>query len=357
MKVIVVTKIPSPYQVELFNALAARHDIELRVLYVRRGDSDRKWKPRTLEHIAGFLEDARCDGQPELEQSDLVVFSWYQSDKVKALIERRAGSGRPWSFWAEPPGFRSKGLLGRAYRRWHLRHLARDRRVSIWGIGHWAVEGWRREFGSARHYFHVPYVSQLSRFFQISKASDRSRRTLLFSGSLIERKGILELCEAFAMIAQAHPSWTLRVVGSGDLEPSLHKMYGRHRQIEFKGFQDWDELADSYRGAEVLCAPSRYDGWGLVVPEAMASAMPVIASTDMGAARELVAPGRTGWLVAPRDVNGLRETLSTALALAPEVLAALGQRGRELAGAYDVPAGVERFETAAARSLHDWSHA
>jgi glycosyltransferase involved in cell wall biosynthesis len=66
----------------------------------------------------------------------------------------------------------------------------------------------------------------------------------------------------------------------------------------------------SMHGADVLCVPSRYDGWGLVVPEGLASGLPVIATDRMGAALEFVENGRNGWLIPAGDgsaVNAMRE--------------------------------------------------
>ena len=68
-------------------------------------------------------------------------------------------------------------------------------------------------------------------------------------------------------------------------------------RVEFVGFKDWKELPAEYAAADVLCVPSRYDGWGLVVPEGLASGLPVIATDRMGAALEFVRDGRNGWLI------------------------------------------------------------
>src|ERR1700751_4608744 len=67
--------------------------------------------------------------------------------------------------------------------------------------------------------------------------------------------------------------------------------------VGFVGFRDWDELPREYAAANMLCVPSRYDGWGLVVPEGLAAGLPVIATDRMGAALEFVESGRNGWLI------------------------------------------------------------
>ena len=54
----------------------------------------------------------------------------------------------------------------------------------------------------------------------------------------------------------------LRIVGEGELRQSLAQVLGPvSERVEFTGFKDWDELPELYASADVLCVPSRYDGW------------------------------------------------------------------------------------------------
>lgn len=354
MKITVLTKIPSPYQVELFNALAAtRNDLQLSVVYLRERDADRSWSSRRLEHAATFLDTGSFEAGA-MDDSDLVIFSWYRDPVVRALIRRRVRSGRPWAYWGERPGFRIKGVVGQFYRRWRLWHLWRDTRVSIWGIGHWAIEGYRSEFGTRRAYFHVPYVSNLSPFFEIRSPSASAQKTILYSGSLIERKGVRELCDAFELLSTRRGDVRLRILGGGPLEAELRGRFGSNQAVTFLGFQDWDGLARHYAEADVLCAPSRHDGWGLIVPEAMAAGIPVVASTAVGSAREMVVEGETGWLVPPRDANALAAAMDLALSQDPGRLARIRELCREKARGYSVASGVDRFAGAAHDSLQRW---
>jgi glycosyltransferase involved in cell wall biosynthesis len=355
MRISVVTKIPSPYQVELFDAVSREPGIDLEVAYVRARDADRAWSDPRLDHRAWFLDSDASQISRCIAQSDLAVFGWYRDPRVMRLLASRARAKLPWAFWGERPGFRYKGLIGTTYRRWRLRALWRDERVPIWGIGHWANEGYCREFGNARSYFHVPYVSNLKPFFEISKPPRRVE-TILFSGSLIARKGIDTLCEAFTGLDRGL-GVRLRVLGGGPLESKLRQKYAGDPRIEFLGFRDWQALADAYRGSQLLCAPSLYDGWGLIVAEAMAAGMPVIGSSQMGSAREMIDQDRTGWLVTPGEVETLRRSLANAIALSGERLGAMQEACRLRAREYDVQAGVRRFLHAASETLREWQAA
>lgn len=355
MKLTILTKIPSPYQVELFDAVANAPGMELTVVYVRQSDADRNWSKRPVRHRALYLENP-VEVEPAVVGADLVVFSWYRHRQVRALMSRRVATGRPWCFWGERPGIQHKGGLGAAYRRIALWRLWRDHSVPIWGIGHWAIEGYRREFGS-RPYYHMPYVSDLRRFFAIQREAPSDRRTVLFSGSLIARKGIEELCDAFREVARRRPGVRLLVMGTGPLESMLKERHGGFPAIHFLGFRDWDDLPLAYREADLLCAPSRYDGWGLIVPEAMASGLPVIASTEMGSAREMIEPGINGWLVAPNDQVAIARALEHALDLPTDDLRGMREACREKARQYDLSAGSRRLIDAARTTIENWQRA
>jgi glycosyltransferase involved in cell wall biosynthesis len=187
-------------------------------------------------------------------------------------------------------------------RKWKLAKLHASS-VPIWGIGEFGVDGYRKEFGAERDYFNLPYFSDLKRFKAIDREEKRER-VFLFSGSLIVRKGVDLLASAFVRLVREVPNVRLRIVGDGELRQSMkQKLAAVSERVEFAGFRDWHELPGEYAAADVLCVPSRYDGWGLVVPQGLAAGLPVIATDRMGAALEFVRRGRNGWLVG-RDARG-----------------------------------------------------
>jgi len=100
-----------------------------------------------------------------------------------------------------------------------------------------------------------------------------------------------------------------------------------------------------------LCVPSRYDGWGLVVPEGLASGLPVIASDRMGAALEFVESGRNGWLVRA----GVGEALLAAMreaALMP--LGEMRRRARESVSEHTLRNGAGRFSEYGQQVISEW---
>ena len=79
--------------------------------------------------------------------------------------------------------------------------------------------------------------------------------------------------------------------------------------MHFAGYQRGDDLLLYYASADVFVVPSWYEPWGLVVNEAMAACLPVVATTAVGCVDDLVVHGENGYLVPPRAVDHLRDAL------------------------------------------------
>lgn len=344
-----LTDCPSPYQVELFNEIEARGECTLEVGYLRSRDPDRQWKSSEIRHACVELNGSG-EGVSRARAADLVVFNYYRHAKAERLIDERAASGGPWCFWGERPGFRQAGWAGRLWRRWKLAKLHAST-VPIWGIGKFAVDGYREEFGSQRAYFNLPYFSDLERF-DVPAREEKSERTFLFSGSLIARKGVDVVAGAFVRLAQEVSNVRLRIVGEGELQESLVQMLRPvSERVEFVGFKDWGELPAEYAAADVLCVPSRYDGWGLVVPEGLASGLPVIATDRMGAALEFVETSRNGWLIRAGDEEALLKAMREATVMP---LGEMSCRARESVREHSLQNGAMRFFEYGQRVMSQW---
>jgi glycosyltransferase involved in cell wall biosynthesis len=357
MRVVAVTHYVAPYQIELFNAVAAQGRVNLKVLYLHRAHETRHWAGSSLFHETMFLDNGEKqleEARAEVVSADLAVFNYYAERQVSELLRERAEIGKPWCFWGERPGFRKPEWIGRMVRRWKLACL-HTARVPIWGIGRFAVERYQREFGTGRDYFNLPYFSDLDRFQQVTPKRNEAERVFLFSGSLISRKGVDLLARAFVRLARQTPSVRLKLMGAGELRGALEQtLQPVMDRVEFLGFRDWSELPACYAAADVLCVPSRYDGWGLVVPEGLAAGLPVIGTDQMGAAIEFVETGRNGWLIPAGDEEALFAAMKQAAALPAAELATLSCQARESVAEHSLHHGAERFVSAAKQVYANW---
>ena len=141
------------------------------------------------------------------------------------------------------------------------------------------------------------------------------RLNILAVGSIVQRKGYDLLVEALAPLSDL--DWRLRIVGAIDRAPACVQALGAQiaaagleERITLGGASD-DELGALYRHADLFVSSSRYEGYGMVLTEAMARGLPIIASTGGAAADTL--PDGAGLKVAPDDAPALREALRRAL--------------------------------------------
>lgn len=339
--VVVISHFPSPYQVELFNEVESQRPGWLFVYYLYRAAPERRWVAATIRHQHGFVDDSPA-AQKTVCSAPFAVFNYYNDARVARLMRARAASGLPWSFWAEPPGYRYP-LLARIARFERLRPLRRSTQP-IWGIGGWAVEAYQREFGTAHAYVNLPYFSDLSRFRATLPSFSAGTFTFLFSGSLIPRKGADLLARAFLDAAVQLPHIRLTVMGAGGLEARLKRtLRPCADRVALVGFKDWAELPEVYRRAQVLCVPSRHDGWGLVVPEGLAAGLPVIATDRTGAALDLIRPGDNGWIVEAGSVQALTEAMRQAATLTPQSWEQMSAAARNSVATHSLSNGAARL--------------
>lgn len=135
---------------------------------------------------------------------------------------------------------------------------------------------------------------------------------------LCRQKGQDVLLKAFAKTRAQVPQARLRLVGAGPDESMLRALAQSLKlgdSVEFCGFQT--DLSKYYRSARVFVMPSRWDGFALVLLQALAFGLPLVATNcDFGPA-DLVTDPRLGRLVAVEDVDGLAQAMLAALADAP----------------------------------------
>lgn len=176
--------------------------------------------------------------------------------------------------------------------------------------------------------FVVPYVvdnevfidqlNQLENKRALKKALGiREEKVILFVGMFIPRKGIVDLLKAYKNLRKSLDSVGLILVGSGELRSEIELFIKREglEGVYLPGFIDGRrELAMFYSVADVFVLPSYLETWGLVLNEAMACGLPVIATDRVGSAVDLIEEGKNGIIVKAGDVkqltNALRRILS-----------------------------------------------
>ena len=153
---------------------------------------------------------------------------------------------------------------------------------------------------------------------------------ILFVGSLIERKGIRYLLQAFSKVVQHFPDYRLAIVGGGESQPlkSLAAELGIGPFVSFVGPQSQAQIGEWMRKAKVFVLPSLEEALGIVLLEALASGTPCIG-THVGGIPEIISP-EVGRLVPAADSEALAEALEAVLA-DPAQLRIMSRQARQRA--------------------------
>lgn len=163
----------------------------------------------------------------------------------------------------------------------------------------------------------------------------------LLVGSGFERKGVPQLLRSFARMDKgARSRACLVVVGQDRKAAAMHalaRQLGIAERVHFPGPQR--DIAAWYAAADSFVLPALYDPFPNAVLEAMACGLPVITSTQCGAA-ELLEPGRTGWSCDALDVGALAGHMS---ALEPAQARCMGEEARGLAERFPMESTAEQL--------------
>ncbi len=349
-RVTFVTIVPSPYQRDLFAALAARDDVDLSVHYMEAASPDSPWPEaplRTFERIMpGFwvpFRGARFHfnwSLPTLQAADVVVLSSFTSWTAQWLMRSGLRANR-WLFWGERLRKQPDG--------W--REIAQSKLTApfagaagIVGVGRAAEDDYAQRFPGTRH-FCVPYHCDLTEFLAVPRDREPSIPiTFIFCGQMIRRKGVDLLLIAFdRLVAQGLDVMLLLVGREADLPEFLAAVSPAARErIRYEGFQPPERLAEYFARADIFVLPSRYDGWGVVVNQALGAGMPVISSDAVGAGMDLVDDGVNGLKFAAGELNALQQCMEY-LATCPDRVRQWGDVSRQRALTLSPEAGAEKW--------------
>lgn len=164
----------------------------------------------------------------------------------------------------------------------------------------------------------------------VGRNNNQPIKTILFLSRLHPKKGLIDLVNAWAIVRQ--PGWKV-VIAGGDEEGYRAKVEAliSEKNIQsdfvFIGFVDKEEKQACFDVADIFILPTYSENFGIVVGEALANEVPVITTT--GAPWGGLIESRCGWWVTP-GVDGVASALKEAIALEPEELKVMGQRGRNL---------------------------
>jgi len=151
-------------------------------------------------------------------------------------------------------------------------------------------------------------------FYPESMEGVVKRKVVLCVGSLSHNKGQDQLIDAWGMIADRAKDWELHFYGKGDTTKLLEQLdkLGLNRSVKF--FPPTKNIVKVYKSSSIYALPSRSEGFGMVLIEAMACGVPCVSFDCPCGPRDIIKDGEDGYLVANGNIQELANSLMKLIA-------------------------------------------
>lgn len=386
-KLVIVANAPTPYRTHFHERIVREMDHVHLTSVFTHGVSNAPWSaalPDTIRPLMlgggqssedSWLRTARAEWAKGGSIIDLfrenrpdIVIVYGYADPARVRLIRWCSRNRiPCFVWGDSNilGDRRRGLKARVKRLLLRRLLSRATGAMCCGSLGKAYFEW---YGvPTDRIFFVPYEPDYALIQNLPATAvdhavarfelPRFRRRIVFSGRLALVKRPDLLIDAFARIAAERPDWDLLIVGDGPLKAELKQRVPAHLtgRVFWTGFLDDQQTVSAlYRASDVLVLPSDYEPWALVINEAAAAGLAIVASEVVGAAAELVLDGVNGYRFRVGSLDHLVQCLHQATA--PESIDDMKQASAEVLKVWrenaDPLEGVRRAMGLAGRDQH-----
>jgi 1,2-diacylglycerol 3-alpha-glucosyltransferase len=337
-RIVIVTEIIAPYRIPEFNALAAKQDLDLHVIFLAETDAtQRQWLVYENEmHFSyeiltsfrrrifgyNFLLNWGMSRALKLAMPDAIVCGGYSYFATWTALWWARRERIPFLLWAES----NKNDLRSGS--WTTEFLKKTfiRRCSGFIVPGHSSREYLAEYGVADDIIFTAVNAVDNDFFAAGASDARANaepkrrsfdlppRYFLFVGRLVREKGIFDLLEAYnSLDPDVRSKVGLVFVGDGPARVELEMRAAEvsSGQIKLAGFAQRNELTVYYGLAEALVFPTHSDPWGLVVNEAMACGLPILITNVAGCVADLVEDRGNGLVLKVGDIPALSKAMTT----------------------------------------------
>jgi glycosyltransferase involved in cell wall biosynthesis len=295
MKLGIIVNSPSPHQKSLLDALVSLEDVDVLIAYSFRRNPQRTWGvpkvigksvmvpwkpgPGCIGHLTDWIRSSACDVW--------ILGSVFTALRTQALVSALGRAKKPWVFLGEPPRPRSGW---RAVVRNRLLNRVMNKCDGVIATGMESARRYQKLLGDNRPVTSVPYYIPLDEWLElplVEPLQPNEPVRFVTLAQLIPRKGLDVLIEACRQLPSY--GWTLDIYGEGPERSQLQQSVRQsglpitiHQPLPF------ESRTIGFRGKHCFVFPTRWDGWGMVVVEALAAGLPVISTDQAMSAHDFI---------------------------------------------------------------------
>ncbi|MFQ6071067.1 MAG: glycosyltransferase, partial [Candidatus Aminicenantales bacterium] len=356
-KVVLITNIPTPYRIPLFNELNTQlkeRGFEFKVLFGAISYNRRKWlvNPSEFKFSYEVLPSKRIEySDPEkVSFTYSGLFRHLRREKPAVIISSGFSIATTklwfWSWFTSRPFIIWSGDIAREGRASYSFLRILHRKILVKRASGFVAYGSKAKeylisLGAAAEKIQVGINTVDTHFFREEvrrlravKGNSGSRKSLLYVGHLSPRKNIGKLLQVIKKLAQSRSDFKLDIVGDGVEKPELEKFVaenGISDLVRFHGFIQKSQLCSYLAEACCFLFQTDFDIWGQALVEAMAAGLPCVVSCHAGAQHDLIKEGETGFVVDFSEVDEAVDRISYLLDNQKEAMK-IGQKASRFIG-------------------------
>jgi glycosyltransferase involved in cell wall biosynthesis len=268
----------SPYQKDFFEKIKKISTLKVKAIFINKIICNYRFQKKP-NYWYNYLENVNLLKEIDKFKINLLIIGGYKVRLILQLILLCFKKKIPFCLWLEYP--KSK-IFFLDFLRNILIFIIAKRAKFILAIGLTAQKFYKNFNNKVVNF---PYSINLEDYKKKKNYPSRYKKiTFIFVGQLIHRKGIDQLIKAFNLLN--YENAYLKILGSGNYEKKIIK--STNKNISYLGFLNQKNIIKHLYKSDILIFPSRFDGWGVVVTQAMAAGLAIIGSKSSMAIKDLI---------------------------------------------------------------------
>lgn len=352
-KVILITNIPNPYRVPLFNELSNQlqsNNIHLKIVFANKTYKRRRFilSENEFKFDYCFLSNEAIKignnnensyftykGLTEIlkkEKPNSIIVSGFSSATIKVFFYSLINK-TPFIIW--------NGSIEKVGRKDSLIRTIQRKLLTSFATAFVAYGSKAKEYliklGASENQVFISTNTVDTSYFEIAtndcrlSIDDDGLNHFLYLGYLVPRKNVGLLIDIANDLQKQRNDFCIDVIGDGESREQLElkvKNLGLSQFVKFHGFKQKHELPPYFAQTKALLFQTDFDIWGLVLNEAMAAGVPCLSSVNAGASSDLIKNGYNGFIVDYENKSDIIEKINFIIEN-PEKVIEMGKRASE----------------------------